>query len=253
MDRTTIIGILLGIIAVMGGNVFEGGKVSSILQPSAALIVFGGTLGATLLSFPARDIIKAALSLRDIFIDKKENPESYIEDIVRYAVMARKNGLIVLDQELPLIRNSYFRRVLMLAVDRMSAKTLREAIEQENLTYEEEKVRVARVFDTAGGVAPTIGILGAVLGLIQVMENLSEPSKLGAGIAVAFVATIYGVGSANLLLIPISKKLLNRMRDELSLREMILEGVIGIQTGMSPHYLREKLKGFIGDQGKVRA
>ena len=191
MDRASVIGILLGMAAVIGGNVFEGGKISSILQPTAALIVFGGTLGATLLSFSARDIIRACTSLKKVFWGRDVNPNDYIVEIVRYADLARKNGLVALEREIPRIQDPYFRKVMMLAVDRMAAKTLKETIEQENITYEEGKRREARVFDTAGGIAPTIGILGAVLGLIQVMENLSEPSKLGAGIAVAFVATIW--------------------------------------------------------------
>jgi len=178
MDRASVIGILLGMAAVIGGNVFEGGKISSILQPTAALIVFGGTLGATLLSFSARDIIRACTSLKKVFWGRDVNPNNYIVEIVRYADLARKNGLVALEREIPRIQDPYFRKVMMLAVDRMAAKTLKETIEQENITYEEGKRREARVFDTAGGIAPTIGILGAVLGLIQVMENLSEPSKL---------------------------------------------------------------------------
>jgi chemotaxis protein MotA len=250
MDRASLIGIIFGISAVIGGNFAEGGRIGSILQPTAALIVFGGTLGATLLSFSSGDIIRAFIALKDVLIERKADPDSFIDEIVRYAELARKNGLIILEKEIPRIDDPYFRRVMMLAVDRMASKTLRETIEQENITYEEERRRVSKVFDTAGGIAPTIGILGAILGLIQVMENLSEPSKLGAGIAVAFVATVYGVGSANLLLIPAAKKLMNRLNQELALREMILEGVVGIQSGMNPHYLRERLRAFLEGSGK---
>ncbi|MBI5634130.1 MAG: flagellar motor protein [Nitrospirae bacterium] len=250
MDRTSLTGIFLSIVAVIGGNYLEGGKISSILQPTAALIVFGGTLGATLLSSSTRDVIHAVMSIRDIFFEKKLDSEKFIADIMRFADLARKNGLIALEREIPRIEDPFFKKVMMLAVDRMAAKTLKETVDQENATYEDEKRRVAKIFDTAGGIAPTIGILGAVLGLIQVMENLSEPSRLGSGIAVAFVATVYGVGTANLLLIPISKKLLHRLNDEMALREMILEGVVGIQAGMNPHYLRERLRGFIEEQNR---
>lgn len=253
MDRTSLTGILLGLVAVIGGNYLEGGKIGSILQPTAALIVFGGTLGATLLSSSARDVIHAFMALKDIFFERKLDQGKYITDIMRFADLARKNGLVALDREIPRIEDPFFKKVMMLAVDRMAAKTLRDTVEQENATYEEEKRRVAKIFDTAGGIAPTIGILGAVLGLIQVMENLSEPSRLGSGIAVAFVATVYGVGSANLLLIPMSKKLINRLNDEMAMREMILEGVVGIQAGVNPHYLRERLRGFLEEEGrKVR-
>jgi chemotaxis protein MotA len=130
----------------------------------------------------------------------------------------------------------------------MNPKMLRETLEREIATYEDERRRVAKVWETAGGFAPTIGILGAVLGLIHVMENLTEPSKLGAGIAVAFVATIYGVGSANLVLLPLSKKLHHRLDEELCRRELILEGVLGVQSGVNPYYLEQKLRSFVGEE-----
>ncbi|MBI4620046.1 MAG: flagellar motor protein [Desulfobacterales bacterium] len=245
MDRASVMGIIFGITAIVGGNLFEGGSLHSIMQLTAAVIVFGGTFGAVLLSFPLRDILKAISSLRDIFVDGKTNPETSIKSIIQYSNIVRRNGLIALEPEISKINDSFLRKALRLAVDGMGPKILKEAMEQENITYEEERRRIARVFETAGGFAPTIGILGAVLGLIQVMENLSDPSKLGSGIAVAFVATIYGVGSANLILLPISKKLLNRLNHELSVREIVLEGVVGIQSGINPYYLEERLRVFI--------
>lgn len=248
MDRASIIGIVLGIAAIVGGNVFEGGKIASIFQPAAALIVFGGTLGATFLSFSFSDILKAISSLKSVFLEKKTEPEFYIDELMRYSSLARKNGLIALEREIQKINDLFLKKAVSLAIDRMGSKALRETMEQENITYENEKRRTAKVFDTAGGFAPTIGILGAVLGLIHVMENLSDPAKLGSGIAVAFVATIYGVGSANLILLPISKKLINRLNHELTIREMIIEGVVGIQSGLNPHYLREKLKVFVAEK-----
>jgi chemotaxis protein MotA len=247
MDRASLIGVFLSIAAIMGGNLLEGGKTQSIIQFTAALIVFGGTIGATLLSYPLRDAVKAFASFRHIFFDKRSDPDAYIRDIIRLSVIARKNGLIALEPEIPKIRDVFLRKTLKLAVDGMGPKMLKEAMEQENITFEEEKKRIAKVFETAGGFAPTIGIIGAVLGLIHVMENLSDPAKLGSGIAVAFVATIYGVASANLLLLPISKKLINATHFELSLRELILEGVMGIQSGINPHYLDEKLQVFFPD------
>ncbi|RJP55235.1 MAG: flagellar motor protein [Deltaproteobacteria bacterium] len=245
MDRASVMGIIFGIAAIVGGNLFEGGRLDSIMQLTAAVIVFGGTFGAVLLSFPLRDILKAISSLRDIFMDGKTNPETSINSIIRYSNIVRRKGLIALEPEISKIKDYFLRKALKLAVDGMGPKILKEAMEQENLTYEEERRRIARVFETAGGFAPTIGIIGAVLGLIQVMENLSDPSRLGSGIAVAFVATIYGVGSANLILLPISKKLLNKLNHELSVREIVLEGVVGIQSGINPYYLEESLRVFI--------
>jgi chemotaxis protein MotA len=248
MDSASFIGIILGIAAIVGGNIFEGGALDSIVQGTAAVIVFGGTAGATLLSFPLSDVLKAVSSLRDVFFGKDPDPESYINDFILYSERARRRGLISLEPEISKIKDSFFRKALTLAVDGMAPNVVRETMQQENITYEEERRRIAKVFETAGGFAPTIGIIGAVLGLIHVMENLSDPAKLGSGIAVAFVATIYGVGSANLILLPISKKLINRLDKELSLREMILEGVIGIQLGINPRYLEEKLRVFIEEK-----
>ena len=245
MERASIIGLVLGITAIVGGNLLEGGRIESILQPTAALIVFGGTAGATFLSFPFQDILKAVGSLRSVIRSDRSDPAKIIAEIIRYSTIARRGGFIALEAEIPRLDDPFLKKALKLAVDGMLPKLLIETMEQDSITFEEERRRIAKVFETAGGFAPTIGILGAVLGLIHVMENLSDPAKLGAGIAVAFVATIYGVGSANLLLLPISRKLVNQLNRELALRAMVLEGVIGIQSGLNPHYLEERLKVFV--------
>ena len=250
MDRSSVFGILLGMAAIAGGNLMEGGKLASILQPTAALIVFGGTAGATLLSFPFKDVLKALAALKFVFFENRANGELLIAKLVRYAHTARRHGFVALEAELDVLDDPYFRKALSLAVDGMLPKLLIDTMEQESATFEDESRRAARVFETAGGFAPTIGIIGAVLGLIHVMENLADPAKLGAGIAVAFVATIYGVGIANLLLLPISRKLINRTNRELALRQMVLEGVVGIQAGLNPHYLEERLKSFV--EGKKK-
>lgn len=244
IDRGSIFGLILGIAAIVVANYIEGGSSDSLFQLTAAIIVFGGTLGATLLSFPLRDIIQAAYSLKEVFWEREINREKVINDIINYSYIVRKNGMLALEDELMRIDDPFLKKSLRLAIDGMKPKLLRETMEQENLIYEENKKRVAKVFETAGGFAPTIGIIGAVMGLIQVMQNLSDPSKLGAGIAVAFVATIYGVGSANLILLPIFKRLMNRVNSDIMLREMMLEGVISIQLGINPHYIEEKLRVF---------
>ncbi|MCX7794611.1 MAG: flagellar motor protein [Thermodesulfovibrionales bacterium] len=248
MSRSSIIGLLMGCIAIIGGNMMEGGRIESIIQPTAAVIVFGGTFGATLLSFPMKDIIKAIKALKEVFGKESIDHEEYIKELLRYSVITRKSGLVGLEQEINRQEDPFIRRALRLAVDGAQPEALREILNQENITYSEEKKRIARVFETAGGFAPTIGIIGAVLGLIHVMENLADPSKLGAGIAVAFVATVYGVGSANLILLPISKKIINNLHSKLFLREMIIEGIMGIKQGMNPYYLEQKLRAFIEDR-----
>ncbi len=248
MSKSSLIGLIMGVTAIVGGHILEGGRVESILQPTAAVIVFGGTFGATLLSYPMRDIIKAIGALKEVFGKEKIDYEFYIKEIMRYSMITRKSGLISLEQEIQRQEDPFIKRALRLAVDGANPAQLRDILSQENMTYSEERKRIARVFETAGGFAPTIGIIGAVLGLIHVMENLADPSKLGAGIAVAFVATIYGVGSANLILLPISKKIINNLHSRLFLREMIIEGIVGIQTGMNPYYLEEKLRAFLTEE-----
>jgi chemotaxis protein MotA len=245
IDRGSVFGIILGVTAIVAANFIEGGTAESLFQLTAALIVFGGTFGATLLSFPLRDVVQAGASLKEVFFVEDIDADAIISDILNCSYIARRSGMVALEAELENLSNPFLSRSLRLAIDGMNPKLLRETIEQENITYEENKKRIARVFETAGGFAPTIGIIGAVMGLIKVMENLSDPAKLGAGIAVAFVATIYGVGSANLIFLPISKRLLNKVHKELFIREMILEGVILIQSGINPHYIDEKLRSFL--------
>ncbi len=246
MEKASLIGIALGASALVGGTLLEGGNITFILQPAAALIVFGGTLGATLLSFTLQDVLLALGSLKDVFF-KNEDPayDACINQIVSLAHLSRKKGLVAIEPHLMDIDDPFFRKTLSLAIDGISPGLLRETLEEENLTFEDARLRQSRVFETAGGFAPTIGIIGAVIGLIHVMQNLSEPAKLGQGIAVAFVATVYGVGVANLLLLPISKKLKNNLMREIKFRTMIVEAVIGIQSGINPHYLREKLLAFV--------
>lgn len=246
MEKASLIGIMLGASALVGGTLLEGGSITFILQPAAALIVFGGTLGATLLSFTLQDVLFALGSLKDVFF-KNEAPAyaACINQIVSLAHLSRKKGLVAIEPHLVEINDPFFRKTLSLAIDGISPGLLRETLEEENITFEDTRLRQSRVFETAGGFAPTIGIIGAVIGLIQVMQNLSEPAKLGQGIAVAFVATVYGVGVANLLLLPISKKLKNNLMKEVKFRAMIVEAVIGIQSGINPHYLRDKLLAFI--------
>ncbi len=242
MNFSTVIGIFLGIVAIFGGNILEGGKSSSILQPTAAVIVFGGTLGATMLSYPLKDILGAVAALKEVFGEDRIDPEYYINEILKCSTITRKHGVMALEAEIQSIEDPFFKKALNLAVDGIPSDMLKDIMYQENAVYTEQKRRIAKVFETAGGFAPTIGIIGAVLGLIHVMENLAEPSKLGAGIAVAFVSTIYGVGSANILLLPVSKKILNKLEEEISLREMIIKGILAIQAGKNPYYIEQLLR-----------
>ena len=247
MNKASFLGLLLGVTAVFGGNIIDGGRIDSIVQGAAAFIVFGGTFGATFLSFSIRDLARAVKSLKQVFINDRALPEEkfVIKDIIEFSKKARKRGVLSLEKDIHNIHYAFFRRAVRLVIDGVDAKLLRMTLEQETSSFEGEQGTAARVFESAGGFAPTVGIIGAVLGLIHVMENLGNPADLGSGIAVAFVATVYGVGSANLIFLPIAKKIKNNLNREVYLREMITEGVLGIQSGKNPFYLREYLNAFV--------
>lgn len=250
MDKATIIGLFLGIGAVIGGQTLEGGRVGSILQITAAIIVFGGTLGAIFISYPFQDVLASFKEIKKIIKEPLKNPHQIISQIVTYANKARKEGILSLEKELKSIEDNFLKKALTMAVDGIEPHIIREAMQTE-LEYIDEHGKIySKVFKSAGGYAPTIGILGAVLGLIHVMENLNDPSKLGAGIATAFVATVYGVGSANLLFLPMSNKLEVRHRHEMILKEMILEGVISVAIGENPRLIEEKLNAFLKEKEK---
>lgn len=244
MDKSTIAGILLAVGGILAGLLLEGGKIAQILQPTSALIVLGGTLGAVMVQFPLSTMTQAFKGLAQVFFDKSEDPKHLVETLVRFARGARQNGIVSLDAELSNIEDPFLKKALMLAVDGIEPEELRKMMELELDNQEEHSEKVAQVFESAGGFAPTIGIIGAVLGLIQVMQHLSNIDEVGKGIAVAFVATLYGVGSANLLFLPFAGKLKIKGREEQVLREMTLEGVISILEGMNPRMLETKLLGY---------
>jgi chemotaxis protein MotA len=246
LDLTSVLGVPVAVGCVLLGQVLEGGALASVLQLTAAVIVFGGTFGATMVSFSLAEIKRALRSLSTVFYDVEPPTEETIQALTRFATKARKDGIMSLEDDVERVSDSFLRRGLGLAVDGTSPTTLRAMLEAEAASREEADELTARVFEAAGGYAPTIGILGAVLGLIHVMENLSDPAKLGAGIAVAFVATVYGVGSANLIFLPIATKLRARAARTARRREVILEGILAIQEGLNPRLIDSKLHGLLG-------
>lgn len=250
MDKSTIAGIFLAIGGIVSGLLIEGGKIAQILQPTAAMIVFGGTIGAVMVQFPLPIVLQAFKRLGHVFLDKKEEPTALIKELVGYAQRARKDGIVSLDSELEKIKEPFLKKTLMLAVDGTEPQELRKIMELELDNHAERSEKIAQVFESAGGFAPTIGIIGAVLGLIQVMQHLQNIDEVGRGIAVAFVATIYGVGSANLLFLPSSGKLKIKSHDEQVLKEMTLDGVVSILEGMNPRMLETKLLGYLHEKKK---
>jgi chemotaxis protein MotA len=247
VDKSSVSGITLAVTGIIAGLLLEGGNLGQILQPTAAIIVFGGTIGAVMLQFPLNVVLQAMRRLGSVFLSPRQDPEATILRLVKYAQKARREGIVSLDADLPDIEDPFLHKSLMLAVDGTEPDELRKIMELELNNQSEREEQVPQVFESAGGFAPTIGIIGAVLGLIQVMQHLDKIDEVGRGIAVAFVATIYGVGSANLLYLPVSGKMKIRIREEQIIREMTLEGVASILEGMNPHMLETKLLSYLVD------
>lgn len=256
MDKASVAGAILALAGIIAGLLIEGGNMGQVLQPTAALIVFGGTLGAVMLQFPLTTVLAAFRSLGHVFAAPRKYDSELIRQLLAFANKARRQGVVSLDADLPAIQDPFLKQTLMLAVDGTEPADLRQImhVNLESLTDDEE--RLPAVFESAGGFSPTIGILGAVLGLIQVMQHLDNIQEVGRGIAVAFVATIYGVGIANLFFLPFAGKMRLRIRAAQRRREMMLEGVISILEGINPRMLEIKLNGFLNDlerEGRARA
>lgn len=245
VDKSTLGGIAVAVCGIGLGLVLDGGKLIQVLQPTAALIVLGGTIGAVMVQFPLAIVLKAFVQLKDVFLNADPQADELVQSLLRFSYRARRDGLLALDSELEGIDDPFLKENLMLAVDGVTAVDLRKMMEQQ-LDYQNEKdERVPKVFDAAGGFAPTIGIIGAVIGLIQVMQRLQDINEVGKGIAVAFVATIYGVGSANLLFLPWAGKMRIRLRERQVLQEMTLEAVISIVEGVNPRALEMQLNSYL--------
>ena len=250
MDKASIGGALVAVVGIIAGLLIEGGNLGQILQPTAALIVFGGTMGAVLLQFPLTTVAAAFGSMAHIFAAHQRRDDQLIAQLVDFANKARRDGVVSLDADLNNIDDPFLKQTLMLAVDGTEPTDLRKIMHVSLDSIVEHEERLPAVFESAGGFSPTIGILGAVLGLIQVMQNLDNIQEVGRGIAVAFVATIYGVGIANLFFLPFAGKMRIRIRDGQRRREMMLEGVIGILEGMNPRMLELKLSSFANESGR---
>ena len=245
MDMISIVGLVVGISAIILGQVFEGGNVESLVQPTAFFIVVGGTIGAVMLQSPVSVFVAGMRMAKWVFYPPLLSKVRLIEQIDQWSHTARKEGLLALEVQVATLRDPFMSKGLQLLVDGAEPERLREVLEVEIGSYEEQMKMAAKIWESAGGYAPTIGIIGAVMGLIHVMENLSDPSKLGAGIAVAFVATIYGVGSANLIFLPVGKKLMANISRMVAMREMFVDGLVGIANGDNPRIIESRLQGYV--------
>lgn len=248
---TSILGLVVAFGSILVGNALEGGHLDSLIQGTAALIVFGGTLGATMVATPPHIFSLALRSMMTALLSKEPNLTNITKQLVELATVARKEGVLALESRMGEIKNEFLSHSLRQVVDGIDEQVLVDMMEDTMEHEEHTKTAVVKVWETGGGFAPTVGILGAVLGLIHVMGNLSDSSKLGAGIAVAFVATIYGVGIANLILIPIGNRLKDIYAKEMKEYLIIFHGVRGIQTGLNPRLIESRLNNLAGVHGEA--
>ena len=250
MDIFAVIGLFFGITFILIGQALEGGNLGQLLQITAAFIVFGGTGGAVILSYPPH-ILKLAFSfIKYVFFPPKVDIPVLVKEIVNFATKARKEGVIILEKEAKYASDPILKMGLEAVADGADPTLVQTMMENQINQLDASVTAASKVFESGGGYSPTLGIIGAVMGLIQVMQNLSDPTALGAGIAVAFVATIYGLFAANLLLIPFSTRIKVNFAKVFTAKELMVEGVLSIQAGESPALIERKLNSFMLEESK---
>jgi len=245
MDLTTVIGLVIGLVALLGGFVLEDGHLSALLSPTAALIVFGGTFAVVIVATPLEQLKQIPKTLKIAFTGKSQDPQDVIEELYELSTIARREGILALEEKVERQEDEFFRNGLRLVVDGVDPELTRSMLETELTFIQERHERGARPFEQAGGYAPTMGIIGTVMGLVHVLGSLADVDKLGPQIATAFIATLYGVASANVVYLPIANKLKSRSEQETLLRELMIEGILSIQAGENPNILKQKLKAFL--------
>ncbi len=247
VDTSTLLGLLLAVAGIFGAQWIDGGRAGSLVQGTAFLIVVAGTIGAVLVQTPGAVFTRAVRMARWALFPPRRDIDRSIGRLVDWAQVARRDGTLSLEGRVRQLADPFARSGLQMLVDGFTPEQLREALDVELAARDETQRAAVRVWESAGGYAPTIGIIGAVLGLIHVMENLADPARLGAGIAVAFVATVYGLVFANLVLLPIAGKLRNVVAEESLVRELTQEALVGIAAGEHPRLIQARLKGFVPD------
>lgn len=251
MDIATLIGIIVGLAALVGGFMLEGGQLTGLLQVTAALIVFGGTFAAVLVSFPVAKLRTVPKALALAFMSKTPAQGDTIEDIASMSSISRREGVLALEKKAAEHQDPFLREGIQLVVDGTDREMVRQIMELEIDAVAKKYDGYAKIFESAGGYAPTMGIIGTVMGLIHVLGSLSEPTALGPSIALAFTATLYGVASANLIFLPIASKIKARCDDEIDRMEMMLEGILSIQNGDHPLLVRRKLESFTAETTRL--
>ncbi|MCR8644996.1 flagellar motor protein [Paenibacillus sp. N1-5-1-14] len=248
MDLTTLLGLLLGLGGIIGGYLMDGGHLSSLFIPSAIIIVFGGTFGAVAVGFPLHVLKTIPQALGVAFKETKRDSSKNIEEIVEMATVARREGVLALEQRAQEHDNPFLKDGLLMVVDGTDPELTRQILELEIDAVEHKGDGMTKVFEAAGGYAPTMGIIGTVMGLIHVLGNLDDPGSLGPAIAVAFTATLYGVLSANVIYLPIANKIKIRSKEQIAEMELMLEGILALQAGENPQLIKKKLTSFVSDK-----
>jgi chemotaxis protein MotA len=251
-DLASLGGLVVAFAGILGGLLIEGGKLKDVTQFTAGLIVLGGTAGAVMVSTPLAILMGGVRRLHGVFFDSTQRLDGLVEEVISYATQARKQGLVSLEQQASTIQDPFLKKAMSLAVDGTDVQEIRKMLELEIDLEQHHAEAEAKVFELAGGYAPTVGIIGAVLGLIQVMKNLANIDEVGHGIAVSFVATVYGVASANLFFLPAATKIKSRAKVETQRMELILEAVSGIVEGLNPKLIRAKLEPYTHGTGPKR-
>lgn len=245
MDWSSLIGLILALVGIALGQILEGGHVAALIQPAAFAIVVSGTIGAVLLQSKIPIFLRGIKMLRWVIFPPLDNRQLMAHEINMWSVTARREGFLSLESHMQTTRDSFISKGLRLIIDGIEPVKLRDILDADISHYEIRERDAVKIWEAAGGYAPTIGIMGAVIGLIHVMENLSEPSKLGSGIAVAFVATIYGVGLANLVFLPIGNKLKFIVAQEVRRREILVEVFFDIAIGGNARVIEERVAGYL--------
>jgi chemotaxis protein MotA len=253
VELSTGLGLMLGFGALIVSVILEGGSPMALVNLPAAVIVFGGTFGATLISFPLKRFLALGSLIAQSFQAYKGDPQTIIDLFVRLADQARREGLLSLEEEAGKIEDAFIRKGVMLIVDGVDPAVVRDILETDTHLVSERHKSGYSMLEAMGGFAPTMGIIGTVMGLINVLSRLSDPENLGHSIAVAFIATLYGVSSANLLWLPLGNKLKQKSRTEIQAREVAIEGVLAVQAGENPRIVREKLESFLAPKQRGKA
>ncbi|BBN98201.1 flagellar motor protein [Sporolactobacillus terrae] len=248
MDVATVIGLLVGLLSLVVGFLLEGGELIALLKITAFLIVFGGTIGAVIVSFPGKVLAKVPFILKYAFQGKKERPSDTVVQLIHLANVSRREGLLALEGEQDSFeKDPFMSNGIQMVVDGVDSDAIDDILNRDIELYEQKILSIGRIFESAGGYAPTMGIIGTVMGLVHVLGSLENATELGPAIAVAFIATLYGVGSANVIYLPLYTKIKNNLASEVMIRQLKTEGILSIQYGENTMILKKKLYAFLSE------